>query len=349
MVIAYYGSTMLFKSDKIASQTPTPITRTSSSRFGMPMRYSLTRVVTIFVALIIVSTLSLPAYGYGLSASFLYKLSDFNGIVPFSGVKMFPDVVHNEVYVLDGGMIRIFNQAGMEVYRFNEDGSLGSLSSSVVDTEGNIIALAYDAKGYFLIRCNYRGDLTSRFELKNIPSAFQTGFTPSSLAYRKGHFYLADSGSMKIAVTDEQGLFERGIDLLDVAGFKQKNRGNFEMMGFSVDREGSILFTVPAEFCAYKLSPDGALASFCQRGSGPGKFNIAAGIVSDDSGYIYVSDKLKSSVLIFDNEFKFINQLGARGYGPFGFIVPMDMAVLGDKLYVAQGAGQGVSVFSITH
>jgi len=116
-----------------------------------------------------------------------------------------------------------------------------------------------------------------------------------------------------------------------------------------VDREGSILFTIPTEFCAYKLSPKGVLASFCQRGSGPGKFNIAAGIVSDDSGYIYVSDKLKSAVLIFDNEFNFLNQMGSRGGGPYGFVIPMEMAVLGDRLYVSQGAGQGVSVFSITH
>jgi DNA-binding beta-propeller fold protein YncE len=309
----------------------------------------LRRGATIIAAVVFASALSLPAYGNGVSASFLYKLSDYNGIIPFSGVRMFTDRANGEIYVFDGGMIRIFNEAGMEVYRFNDDGSLGSLADGVVDKEGNIIALAYDQRGYFLVRCNYRGELTARLDLKNVPSAFQTGFNPTSLAYREGHFYLADGASMKIVVTDEQGLFERGIDLFDVADFPKKKRGNIDMMGFSVDREGSILFTVPAEFCAFKLSPEGGLASFCQRGSGPGKFNIAAGIVSDDSGYVYVSDKLKSAVLIFDKDFKFLQQVGYRGVGPYGLIVPMEMAVLGNRLYVSQGAEQGVSVFSITH
>jgi DNA-binding beta-propeller fold protein YncE len=246
-------------------------------------------------------------------------------------------------------MIRIFNEAGMEVYRINDDGGLGSISACVVDKEGNIIALSYDQRGYFLIRCNYRGELSTRIELKNVPSSIQAGFNPSFLAYREGHLYLADSGSMTVVVTNEQGIFEKSMDLLGEASFPEKKRGNIDMMGFSVDREGSMLFTVPAEFCAYKRSPDGGLSSFCQRGSGPGKFNVAAGIVSDDSGYIYVSDKLKSSVLIFDDDFKFVHQIGSRGGGPYGFIVPMEMAVLGNKLYVSQGAEQGVSVFSITH
>ncbi|HEY6011095.1 MAG TPA: hypothetical protein VIX18_06445 [Nitrospirota bacterium] len=281
--------------------------------------------------------------------SFLYKLSDYNGIMASSGVRMFSDAVNEELFVLDGGTIRIFNQAGMEVYRINDDGSLGSLTDSVVTKEGDIIALSFDQRGYFLIKCNYRGELTTRMELQNVPGAIQAGgFRPTFLAYREGHLYLVDS-AMMVIVTDEQGRFEQSIDLFDAAGLPEKKRGNVDMMGFSIDREGSMFFTVPAEFCAFKRSPDGSLASFCQRGSGPGKFNIAAGIVSDDSGYIYVSDKLKSAVLIFDKEFKFVNQMGYRGAGPYGLIVPMEMAVLGNKLYVSQGAGQGVSVFSITH
>jgi len=264
-------------------------------------------------------------------------------------VKMFSDVVFNEMYVLDGGTIRIYNQAGMEVYRFNDDGSLGNIYGCVVDKDGNIIALVYDQSKYFLIRCIYRGDLAARLELKNIPSDVQAGFRPTFLAYREGHLYLADSGSMTVLVTDEQGVFEQSIDLLDATGLPKTRRGSTDMMGFSVNREGSIFFTIPTEFCAYRRSPNGEVTSYCQRGSAAGKFNVAAGIVSDDSGYIYVSDKLKSSVLIFDNNFKFLRQLGYRGYGPYGMIIPEEMAVLGNKLYVSQGAEQGVSVFSITH
>lgn len=347
MCVAYYVTDMKIISRKMDEQTPPP---TPGSLFGMPTRRSLRRGAIIIAAMVFASALSLPAFGDGISASFLYKLSDYNGIIPFDGAKLFADSAHREMYVLDDGFVRIFNDYGMEVDQINNDyGSLGSLTDGVIDKDGNIITLEYDQRGNYLARHNYRGEHTVRLELKNVPSAFQKGFSPTALAYREGHFYLADRASMKIVVTDEQGLFEKGIDLFDVADFPKKKRGDIDMMGFSVDRAGNILFTVPVEFCAYKLSPEGHLASFCERGGAPGRFNIAAGIVSDDSGYVYVSDKLKCAVLIFDKGFKFVKQVGYRGGGPFGLIVPMNMAVLGDKLYVAQGAGQGVSVFSITH
>jgi DNA-binding beta-propeller fold protein YncE len=314
----------------------------------------LRRGATIIVAVFFASALFLPAYCYGISASFLYKLSDNNGTIPFDSVKVSADRWHHELYVIDGGdsSVRIFNETGMEVYRINDDGSLGSIADGVVDKEGNFIALAYKGQEYSVIRCNYRGEFLASLALKNIPGAFQAGFYPTALAYREGHLYLADKVSMKVLVTDEEGLFEQGIDLFDVLGFTKnakKKKGDIDMSGFSVDREGDILFTVPVEFCAYKLSPGGNISSFCQRGGGPGRFNIASGIASDDNGYIYVSDKLKSAVLIFDKDFSFLHQIGHRGIGPGGLIVPMDMAVLGDKLYVTQSAGQGVSVFSIGH
>lgn len=306
-------------------------------------------LICMIMCMLNLTAQTVPATAAALDVSFLYKLSDYNGVIPFSGVKMFSDGAFNEMYVLDGGMIRIFNKSGMEVYRINDDGSLGSIAACVVDKEGNIIALSYDQRGCFLLRCNFRGELIARMELQGVPGTIRSGFNPSFLSYRDGHLYLADSATMMVVVTDEQGRFEQAIDLFDAADFPERKRSNVDMMGFSVDEKGEILFTVPTEFCAYKRAPDGEVVSFCQRGSGPGKFNIAAGIVADDKGYIYVSDKLKSAVLIFDDEFKFVDQMGYRGVGPYGLIVPMEMAVLGDKLYVSQGAEQGVSVFSITH
>ncbi len=308
--------------------------------------------------LVVVLMLDSPAfctvnYGEGVSASFLYKLSDFSGTVPFSWVRMSVDTGRREIYVTDEDYaVRVFNDAGMEIYRFNEDGALGSVRDVAVNKEGNILVLSYAVSPpgkYSIIRCNYRGDPLANLELTNIPPEFSRGFVPGTLAYREGRIYATDKSSMKVLVTDEQGLFEQAIDLFALTGLDEKKRRDYEIMGFSVDREGNILFTVPVMFRAFKLAPDRTLASFGERGGAPGKFNVAAGIVSDDKGYYYVADRLKSVVMIYDRNFNFLDQVGYRGFAAGNLIVPTDMAVLGDKLYVTQAAGRGVSVFSIKH
>ncbi len=295
------------------------------------------------------------AYSDEISVSYMYKLSDFTGTIPFSWVKMSVDRVRREIYVTDEDYsVRVFSDTGMELYRFNEDQSLGSVQSTVVDKDGNILILSYAVSPvwqYRIIRCNYRGDPMETLALKNIPPEFSEGFSPTILAYREGHLYLVDGGAMKIIVMDEQGLFEQGIDVfslvLDEKEKREKKRGDYEMLGFSVDREGNMLFTVPVLFRAFRLSPDGKLTSFGERGGAPGKFNIAAGIVSDDRGYFYVADRLKCSILIFDQNFNFLLQVGNRGYRDQDLVVPTNIAVLGDRLYVSQAAGRGVSVFGI--
>jgi outer membrane protein assembly factor BamB len=249
------------------------------------------------------------------------------------------------VYVLDGdGSVRVFNASGMEVYRFNEEGELGNIIDVAVDKDGTILALMQNpGQKTSIIRCNYRGDLVATLELKDIPS----GFAPATMAHNNGHIYLVNKSTMQVVITDEQGRFERSIDLFDEVGGNRKKKQDYEMGGFSVDREGNILFTLPIQFKAYKYTPDGKLESFGQAGSSPGKFNVAAGIVSDGNGHYFVSDKLKSSILVFDQDFKFMTQVGERGYGPGGLIVPMDLAIMDNQLYVTQSAAQGISVFGI--
>jgi len=49
--------------------------------------------------------------------------------------------------------------------------------------------------------------------------------------------------------------------------------------------------------------------------------------VSDDEGYIYVADKLRCVVIIFDKEFRFQNEFGHRSLRPGGLIAPNDLEV----------------------
>ena len=122
------------------------------------------------------------------------------------------------------------------------------------------------------------------------------------------------------------------------------------MSGFSVDREGNILFTIPPFFKAYILSHDRKLRVFGKPGGAPGKFNIVSGIISDSKGNIIVVDKLKCAIMVYDKNFSFISQFGFRGHRPGNLIAPDDIAVdENDRIYVTQGARKGVSVFKLTY
>jgi DNA-binding beta-propeller fold protein YncE len=73
------------------------------------------------------------------------------------------------------------------------------------------------------------------------------------------------------------------------------------------------------------------------------------GIASDDKGYIYVTDQLKSVVMIFDKDFRFQVQFGYRGNNRDNLIAPQQLEVLGDKLFVNQARKRGISVFRISY
>ena len=122
-----------------------------------------------------------------------------------------------------------------------------------------------------------------------------------------------------------------------------------DMFGFYVDGEGNIFFTVPVLFSALKMQPDGVLKTFGKAGGGRGNFGVVAGIVTDRQGNIYITDRLRSVVMIFDSSFRFQLEFGYRGLKTSSLVVPDDIAINDDEglIYVAQAANRGVSVFRI--
>ena len=290
-----------------------------------------------------------------VKASYLYTLSTFTGPIPYSWVELSIDKEKNELYVCNGAdrSVRIFNENGMEIYNFGEDSELGNINIThlAVDKDGNILLLSYnyDVKGtsYSIIRCNFRGEVISRFEPQNLPSDF-SGFSPSRMIYKEGRLYLVDKNLMKVAVTDMNGTYLDGYDLAALLGFNEKKRMDTGIVGFNVDNEGNILFTIPVQFRAYKLSPDRKIVSFGQKGSAPGKFNIVGGIATDDKGYLYLVDTLRCVVMIFDKDFNFLKEFGYRGYGPGNLIAPRELTVDNEgRIYVSQSARRGISVFQV--
>jgi hypothetical protein len=144
---------------------------------------------------------ALPLSAGAVEASFLFTLSNFTGPFLIGGGRMFVDKDRNESYIVYQNVVRIFNENGLETYRFNEDNSLGRLSALVVDRDGAIFLLSYnDAGEYQILRCNYRGEPTGKIEVTGLPSDFADyqKFSPNYMVYREGQFYLADARTLRI-------------------------------------------------------------------------------------------------------------------------------------------------------
>jgi DNA-binding beta-propeller fold protein YncE len=318
------------------------------------------RSAILTAAKLTVASLFLSATAVGFMAtavqaevqtSFLYRLSNFSGPVHSNWAKIDIDEERNEIYVTDTqkGDIRIFNDWGMEIYRFGDDLNRGAVLAAAPRNDGNILVLSRQAGETSIVICNYRGEPLAGLALQGFPPDF-SDFFPTDMVYRQGLIYLLNNDTLRLAVTDSNGFFQRGYDLGALLEIDEKKRNVTQVGGLSVDREGRIFFTIPVLFSAFRLSTEGKLAGFGKPGSAPGRFNVVGGIVADAQGYIYVADRLKSAVLVFDKKFKFILEFGYRGRKPYNLISPNDLDLDAEgRLYVSQLANNGVSVFKITN
>lgn len=302
---------------------------------------------------------------YCMRAVFFHRLANFAGIVPSLWSRVAVDEEHTEVYALDQqeSSIQIFNENGMEIFVVGENVQLGGATDIDVGDDGDIYVVYPSGVEHKILRLDYKGELLNALDLKNLPADFQS-IAPSFVQYRDGKLYLADPISMDVVVIDTEGLFQKGYHLkAELWKLSKEFKGaseeeNFdtpekfesvEMFGFFVDREENIFFTVPVLFSVFKLQVDGAIKFFGKAGGAPGKFNVIAGITTDRKGNIYIADRLKSVVMIFDSSFNFQTEFGFRGVQDSSLVVPDDVAIDNEKglLYVGQAANRGVSVFRI--
>jgi hypothetical protein len=287
-----------------------------------------------------------PMQDAAFEVTFQYSLSTVTGVIPFAGARLSLDPGSRELLVISDGQVRIFNEGGMEVYAF-DDPEIGAPAAAVSLGDGDLVVLAYSGETPRLVRCNFRGEPVSEIKLTGIPAGFAADFRPGSLVAQGGRLYLADKGSMKVLVAGLDGGHLASWDLARLLEVGDKRR-DVGIRGFNVDRDGNILFTVQSFFRAYVLSPAGALRSFGERGSAPGKFNVVGGIARDEDGNLYVADILKSAVLVFDRDFRWIKEFGHRGRGPGNLAAPEDVVAGNGKVWVAQNARRGVNVYQVT-
>ncbi len=283
----------------------------------------------------------------------LYKLSNFSGSIPYNNVRLKVDRGTGEVFVLDlhEGDIRIFNGVGMEIYRTGSYRDLGFPVDLAIREDGGIDVLVRDGGRRTVHHCDYRGEPVSVMEFKGIPEGF-SDMRPDRILWNGGQLYVVDTESLRVAVFDGGGRYERGYMFADVLEPDEKQAGgNAEnsMFGFTVDREGSLFFTIPTLFSVYRVSVDGRVETFGEAGSSAGKFSIVSGIAVDEGGNIYLSDRNRSVIMIYSPELNFRYEFGYRGFGPGGLIVPRDLDIDGTgKVYVAQMGSRGIKAFRVS-
>jgi len=291
----------------------------------------------------------------GVDVSFLYRLSNFSGVLPYSDVQIHADRYHDEVYVGEGDVIRVFNAAGMEVFEFTHDASsLGSILDMATTENGDILILSYCSAsascqhGPVVTSYSYRGELQRSFGLSGLPEML-SDFTPNRMLYRNKKLVFASTLALMVLQTDPSGAFESQLDLLKGLDIEDRARDGAELGGFDVDASGAILYTIPTAFKAFRRKPDGSAEAWGKSGSSPGNFGIAGAITEDDAGNILVADRARGVVLVFTPNLLFLREFGARGARDERLIGPGRLAMgNGGKLCVTQLAMRGVAVFSLT-
>jgi hypothetical protein len=304
-----------------------------------PMR---TRLATAFAVL----ALAAHAAPAAANVSYLHHLASTNGNLPLDTMKLSYDAAHAEVWVVSGGVARVFNSSGMELYSFGHNPELGMPQAVVGLEDGDLAVAATQDDGWSLVRCNFRGEPKERIQLAGVPDGFLDGFMPSKLVYAGGKIHVVSFTAMKVLVVEPSGAMVAAHDLAKMTG-NEAERAEHGLGGFGIDRDGSLLFTIPTQFAAFIVAPSGEVKQFGQKGSAPGKFQVVAGIGRDAAGNVFVSDVLKSAVIMFDPALNFVEEFGFRGRKPSSLVGPAEMIVADNRIYVGQRALRGVSVFEV--
>jgi hypothetical protein len=274
---------------------------------------------------------------------FLFDLASSTGTSESTWASVAYDREHDELFAVYGGLVHVFNGAGMESYRFGGDGDLGFVERLALLENGDMLLLTTANGRRMILRCDYRGERLGPFQTTDVPEEFAK-FEPNLLQAQGGKVYLVETSSMRVLVTDAQGKVEQAHDLASLVR-KKDPEIRIGMNGFWADAKGNFVFTMPYAFTAFVLSPSRELRQFGTRGSSPGKFNIVGAVSTDERGNILVLDRLRSVVLIFDPVLTFVLEFGYRGDGPTNLIAPFDLGVGNGKVFVSQARNRGVKVF----
>lgn len=292
-----------------------------------------------------------PAFSEPADVVYRHDLADFTGTIPTSDARVVVDAPRSEVYTLYGNEVRVFNDAGMEIYRFTVDLETGRLLDLAIEESGDLVLLVYESgggegtKNWSLVRADFRGRLSGTLALEQ--SGGTETLLPNRLLLRNGKVWLLSQGQMRAGVWGRDGSFERILDLAVLAGLPEEDRTSAEVSGFDVAADGTVVFAVPVQFRVHAIDPDGGVRSFGKPGSAAGNFGVLGDVALDGEGNLFVSDRLRSLVMVFRPDFRFLREFGRTANREW-LARPGAMAFdPAGRLYVSQVRNRGVAVFAI--
>ena len=239
---------------------------------------------------------------------------------------------------------RIFNRAGVEIFRSNPfSGLVGPLDASV-DAQGRTVVLnRVDGLGHRLARLNLFGEPDAY--APELPFA---DYNPAHLIVtRDGHYVSLDVDNGFMVKNDsETGALIWTLNLAD----QTEGTSNAMHLGRPVEApDGRIALPGGDLRRVVMISADGkVIVSFGRFGSAPGRLVFPVAAVFGPEGTLLVLDRMRHKILVFGPDYSFQNEFGTLGGGPGQFYHPIAMAAAGDdRIFVAQGYQGRVQVFNI--
>lgn len=293
----------------------------------------------------------LPAFSEPADVVYRHDLADFTGTIPTSDARVVVDPPRSEVYTVYGNEVRVFNDAGMEIYRFRVNADDGRVSDLAIEENGSLLMILYAPddparRTWSLRRFDFRGRPLDEIALDRDGALSE--LLPNRLLLRQGAIWLVSQGQMRAAAFSFDGSLRMDLDLASKAGLSPEDRGNAEVSGFDVGADGTIAFAIPVQFRVHAIGPDGTVRSFGRAGSAAGNFGVLGDVALDPEGNLFVSDRLRSLVMIFNRDFRFLREFGTV-YRRQRLARPGSIALdPAGVLYVSQVRDRGVAVFAIT-
>jgi DNA-binding beta-propeller fold protein YncE len=298
--------------------------------------------LALALALAAVTPRMVPApEGGEVRVRYLFSLTAHTGKTTLDVPGLSWDPEGRELFVLFAGDLRVFNASGMEIFRFERHFELGRTVSVTPLPGGDLLVWVIKGEESRLVRFDFRGRPIGEFTLSGVPPDL-VGVGRVGPFRAGDRLYFPDETGKRLAVTSLDGAFIAVRDLtLKFGDEEDKLEANdLDRRGFWIDEKENVYFSFPLIFHVAVLGPDGKQRGFGEKGSTVGKFNVIGSVVTDEDGYIYVADVLKSTVMVFNPEFRYVGQVA-------GIHRPSGLLYADGKLFVAQGRGAGIAVFGL--
>jgi DNA-binding beta-propeller fold protein YncE len=289
------------------------------------------------------------------NVAFNFVLSDFSGPVRVGEARVVVDGAHGEVYVAQERDVHVFNEFGMEVYRFHTDLQLGPIRDLAVLPDGSLLVLLYDyaqpeTPVPLLCTLDFRGRRLGAVTLSGLPEGMAE-FRPNRLFLHGDRLLLLSTTHLLAAWVSLDGQVQEILDLGKALEIPDDARADHEISGAGLDGNGNLALTMAVLFRAFLISPDGkVLASWGKSGSAAGAFGNIGGIGVDAQGRVYVVDRIRKVVMIFDADatHTFLREFGGDPRELGMLVMPSDVVIdAKGRAYVTQVGSGGVSVFHI--